>query len=101
METTFKAYDSIGITTETTVFTCPTATQTTITAMSIANTSGNDTKIDVKRNDAYMIKQASIAPGQTLVVVGSNQKVVVEESGTIKVTADNSVDVIVSTLEIS
>ena len=97
----FKGYESTGITDEITVFTGPDGTQTTVIGLSIANTSGADTKIDVKRNDGYMIKQATLNAGQSIVVVGGEQKVVVEAAGTIKVTADNTVDCILSTLEIS
>ena len=99
MANAFKGYESAGITTEAIVFTGPADTATTVVGMSVANVSGNDTKIDVKRNDGYIIKQASLPTGQTLVVIGGDQKVVVMASGTIKVSADNAVDVIVSTLE--
>ena len=101
MANNFKAYTTTGVTDETTVFTGPDNTQTTIIGMSIANVSGNDSKVDVKLDGAYIIKQASLVSGQSLVVIGGDQKVVCMAGKDVKVASDNSVDVIVSTLEIS
>jgi len=101
MANTFKSYQSTNITTETTVFTGPASTQTTVIGFSIANTSTETVFVDVKLNLAHMVKQAPIPAGGALVVVGGEQKTVVETSSTLKVTSTASVDVIISTLEIS
>ena len=101
MANNFKGYESSGITTETVVYTGPAATQTTVIGLSIANTSGNATLVSVKKNTSYIVKNAPIPAGGSLVVVGADQKVVVEPTNTISVLADNTVDVVISVLEIS
>jgi len=98
---TFKSYDTTGVTTETTVYTGPASTQATVIGLSVANTSGNATTASVKRNAAYIVKNAPIPNGGSLVVIGADQKVVVEAAETISVIADNAVDVCTSVLEIS
>jgi len=101
MANAFKSYQSTSVTTETTVLTGPSATETTVIGLSIANTSSSAAEVDVKLNTAYIVKAAPIPVGGSLVVVGGDQKVVVEATDTIKVTSDQTVDVITSTLEIS
>jgi len=101
MANAFKSYQSTSVTTEATVLTGPSATETTVIGLSIANTSSSTATVDVKLNTAYIIKAAPIPVGGSLVVVGGDQKVVVEATDTIKVTSDVTVDVITSTLEIS
>jgi len=101
MIATFKNYDTTGITTETTIYTGATATQATVIGLSIANTSGNATTASVKRNTAYLVKDAPIPAGGSLIVVGGEQKVVIEENDTISVVADNTVDACLSVLELS
>jgi len=98
---TFKSYDTTGVTTETTVYTGPASTQATVIGLSVANTSGTATTASVKRNAAYIVKNAPIPNGGSLVVIGADQKVVVEAAETISVIADNTVDVCTSVLEIS
>jgi len=98
---TFKSYDTTGVTTETTVYTGPASTQATVIGLSVANTSGNATTASVKRNAAYIVKNAPIPNGGSLVVIGADQKVVIEVAETISVIADNTVDVCTSVLEIS
>jgi len=101
MANAFKSYQSTSVTTEATILTGPSATETTVIGLSIANTSSSTATVDVKLNTAYMVKAAPIPVGGSLVVVGGDQKVVVEATDTIKVTSDVTVDVITSTLEIS
>jgi len=98
---TFKSYDTVGVTTETIVYTGPAATQSTIIGLSVANTSGIATLASVKRGLAYIVKNAPIPSGGSLVVIGADQKVVIEATETISVIADNTVDVCTSVLEIS
>ena len=101
MANAFKSYQSTSITTEATVLTGPASTETTVIGLSIANTSSSTATVDVKLNTAYIVKAAPIPVGGSLVVVGGDQKLVVEATVTIKVTSDVTVDVITSTLEIS
>ena len=101
MANTFKSYQSTSVTTEATVLTGPSSTQTTVIGLSIANTGASVATVDVKLNTAYVVKSAPVPVGGSLVVVGGDQKLVVEATDTIKVTSDITVDVITSTLEIS
>ena len=101
MANAFKSYQSTSVTTETTVLTGPASTETTVIGLSIANTSSSATTASVKLNTAYIVKDAPVPVGGSLVVIGADQKVVVEATDTLKVTAADTVDVCVSTLEIS
>ena len=101
MANAFKSYQSTSVTTETTVLTGPASTETTVIGLSIANTGASVATVDVKLNTAYVVKDAPVPVGGSLVVVGGDQKLVVEATDTIKVTSDVTVDVITSTLEIS
>ena len=101
MANTFKSYQSTSVTTEATVLTGPASTQTTVIGLSIANTGASAAAVDVKLNTAYIVKAAPIPVGGSLVVVGGDQKVVVEATDTLKVTSDITVDVITSVLEIT
>lgn len=101
MANSFKGYEVGGVTTEAVVYTGPAATQVTVIGLTVAGVSGNATKASIKKNGVYVVKDAPIAVGGTLVAIGGDQKVVIEPGDTISVSADNTVDVIVSTLEIS
>ena len=101
MANTFKSYQSTDVTTETVILTGPAATQTTVIGLSIANTAAVPVYVNVKLNTAYVVKQAPVPVGGALVVVGGDQKIVIETSDTIKVASTGTVDVVTSTLEIS
>jgi len=101
MANTFKGIEATGVTAETVVYTGPAATQTTVIGMSVANVSGTATKVSVKKNSAYIVKDAPVPAGGSLVAIGADQKVVVEATDTISVSADNAVDAVLSVLEIS
>ena len=101
MANTFVGSETIGVTTETTVYTGKAATQATVIGMTIANTSGNATSVDVKKNSAYIVKGAPVPAGGSAIIVGGEQKLVVEATDTLNVVADNTVDVVLSVLEIS
>ena len=98
MAKTFNNVTVTGITTEQTVYTCPSGTTTIILGTSIANTSGNATKANIKKGDAYIVKEAPIPAGGALTV---EVKIVVKADDEIKVSADEAVDAIISVLEIS
>jgi hypothetical protein len=101
MANTFKSYQSTSVTTETTVLTGPSATQTTIIGMSLCNTSGVTAVVDVKLNSAHLAKAVTIPHKSSLIIVGGDQKIVVEDGDTIKVTSNQIVDSIISVLEIT
>jgi hypothetical protein len=110
MANTFKnsISGSIGTTT-TTVYTTPAATSTTVIGMSVANISSNNITVSAtltsaaQSKTAYVVKDATVPVGGSVVLVGGEQKIVMSASDTLKVvsSAAASVDVIVSVLEIS
>lgn len=105
MANTFKSFPTAGVTTEATVYTGPSATQTTAIGMTIANTTASNITCSVKLDDGatpvFLIKDATILPGGALVPIGGDQKVVIEAGDTLKVSASGSVDTLVSVLEVS
>lgn len=114
MPNTFKNYTARNVgTTATTVYTAATATTSTVIGMTICNTSTSTVKVSIAVNDGadtYMIGSAVpnnngaiIAPGNSLVAVGGDQKLVLEATNSIKVISNtaSSVDVIISALEIT
>ena len=101
MVNNFKGYESTGITAETTVYTGPASTQVTVIGLSVSNTRVNAAKVSIKKNGAYIVKDATVIAGSALIAIGGDQKLVVEPSNTITVTSDQTVDVVLSALEIS
>jgi len=97
---------SVG-TSAATVYTTPSATQTTVIGMSVANTTTGVVTADIYVTsggvDYYMIKGATVPAGGALVPIGGDQKLVLEAADSLKVvsSAASSVDVICSILEIS
>lgn len=105
-----KTFDgsSTAANTDMTIYTCPASTETTIIGMSIANITTSQVTVDVKleNNDGdniFIIKDAPIPVGGTLVPVGGDQKLVMEASDVLKVQSDtaNSADTALSILEIT
>lgn len=101
MANIFKSHQSTSVTTEATVLTGAASTQTTVIGMSVANTGATEATISVKLNTAYLVKDAPVPVGGSLVIVGGDQKVVAEATDTIKVSSDITVDVCTSVLEIT
>ena len=103
---------SIG-TSPATVFTCPSATQSTIIGLSVANRTSAQILVDVQldasgrtsgaEDSVYLIKNAPVPVGSSLVVIGGEQKVVLEPGDAIVVTSNtaSSADVHLSILEIT
>lgn len=95
------------VTTGNTVYTCPSATQTTLIGMTLSNKSlgtvSGNVFLSRSGTDYSIVSNAPILTGSTLVPIGGDQKVVLEVADSIKVTssANGSLDVIVSLLEIS
>ena len=96
-----------------TIYTCPASTETTIIGLSISNIVTSQILVDVQldastrtsgaEDSVYLIKDAPVPVGGSLVVVGGDQKVVMEPGDTIKVTSDtaSSADVVLSHLDIT
>lgn len=108
MPNTFKNQFAKNVgTSAATVYTCPAATQTTIIGLSVANTSNGtittDAYITSGGADNYLIRNATVPVGSSLVIVGGDQKVVLEAGDVLRVltSAANSADVVCSILEIS
>ena len=102
----------IGLT-PVTVYTCPASTETTIIGLSVANVTAAAIKVDVvldasgrtsgAEDSVYLVKAASIPTGGALVVIGGDQKVIMEPGDLIEVTSDTaaSADVQLSHLDIT
>lgn len=108
MPNTFKNFHSKNVgTSAATVYTCPASTQTTIIGMSVANTTASpitaDVYLTISAVDYYLIKSGVVPVGGALVVVGGDQKVVLEATDALKVvtSAATSADAVASVLEIS
>lgn len=108
MANTFKSYFSKNVgTSAASVYTCPTATQTTIIGLSMANTSTSPITTDayVTRSavNYYLIKAATVPVGGSLVIVGGDQKVVLQAADVLYVvnSAATSGDCVASLLEIA
>lgn len=108
MANTFKSYPVKDVgTSAATVYTCPSSTQTTVIGMSMANTTTanitTDAYITRSAVDYYLIKGAVVPAGGTLIIVGGDQKVVMQDGDVLKVvnSAAASGDVMASLLEIA
>ena len=108
MPNTFKNFKSKNVgTSAATVYTCPSATQTTVIGLSVANTSASPITTDVYitsgGTDFFLIKSGVVPVGGTLVIVGGDQKVVLEAADALKLvtSAASSADAVASVLEIS
>lgn len=105
---TFKSYPSKNVgTSPASVYTCPSATQTTLIGLSMANTSTSPITTDayVTRSavNYYLIKGATVPVGGSLVIVGGDQKVVLQAADVLYVvnSAASSGDCFSSLLEIA
>ena len=83
------------------------STETTVIGLTIANTTTSPIEVDATLNDGsndfYIVKNAPVPAGGSLVAVGGDQKVVLMPGDSIKVKSDTatSADVIMSILEIT
>lgn len=100
---------SIG-TDETVVYTVPQNTVSTVIGMSVANTNeATNIGVSVLLTDSseskthYLVRNTLVPNGTSVVLVGGDQKIVLESEDTISVQSslEDSVDVVVSVLEIS
>jgi len=91
-----------------TVYECPVSTETTIIGLNLANILNTSITASVQvinadGDNVYVIKDAPIPVGSSLVAVGGDQKYVLNDSDQLTVTSSdmNSVDVSMSILEIT
>ena len=106
MANTFKNYlIKNANTTPQTVFTAGGGVQATVIGMSVANMTNSPITANVYLTssavDYYLIKEVTIAAGGSFVPVGGDQKLVLEASDALKVSASANADVICSVLEVS
>ena len=110
MANTFKNQTSQAVGTVTNRignYTVGSSTQTTIIGVTIANITATTMDVDCYHNDGatdtFLVKTAPIPSGGSLIVVGGDQKVVLETGDGIFVTSDtaSSADVLMSILEIT
>jgi len=108
MANTFKnsVTASVG-TSATDVYTAPALTTTTVIGAAVSNRTASAISVDATVTDtsgsvtAYLVKEAPVASGSALVLIGGDQKVVLETGDKITVTSDTalSADVVISVLE--
>jgi len=108
MANSFKSNVAANVVTSgNTVYTCPSATQTTIIGLTLSNKSASTLTANVYLTrsavDYSIISNVSILTGSTLVPIGGEQKVVLQAADSIKVTAsaNGSLDCVASLLEIA
>jgi hypothetical protein len=91
------------------VYEAPVATSTTVIGVNVANVNSQNISVSVMLRDislnsaVYIVKDSLVLPGSSNVLVGGEQKLVLEAGDFLSVTSSlaNSADVIVSVLEIS
>ena len=99
---------SIG-TTGVITYQTPTATTTTVIGLNVANVATQNISVSVMARDSslnktvYLVKDAIIVQGSTAVLIGGEQKIVLEANDFLSVTSSlaNSADVIISVLELT
>ena len=104
MANDFKNAQAVGVTSVTTIYTAPAAKTSILLELDIANTVKNVVEASVEifdtsaSTDAFLVKNAPVPAGGTLQVV-SGQKVILEATDIVKVTATGAVDVVAAILE--
>ena len=105
MANNFKSYGLSNTTANTVLYTVPLATQTTAIGLVVANkTSGTVTsnvQINRSGNNYFIIQNAPILTGASLVVIGGDQKVVLQANDSVSVSSSANTDAWISVLEIS
>jgi hypothetical protein len=103
-----KISGSIG-TAETTIYTAGAGITTTIIGVAVANRIQGNILVDVKIiesgsiNTAFLCTGSLVPPGSNIILVGGEQKVVLEtgDSLTLRSNVASSVDIVLSALEIN
>ncbi len=108
MANTFKNAVSSAIGTgQTSVYTVPSATTTTVIGLTVSNIAASNITVDVVVTDTssgtsvFLVKAATVPVGGALVPIGGDQKVVLETGDILKITSNtaSSADAIVSVLQ--
>lgn len=105
MAINYKNYLTTGITSNTTVYHPTTANiQATVISMIVANNTGNLVTANVTLNSsgttANIVCNASIPVGTSLNVISAD-RLIVAENNTLAVSASGSVDVVISSIEVT
>lgn len=95
----FNRYIAGGVTTPTSIVTCPVDTVITVIGITVANVTGALTEVSIQAAGVNLLKGTEIAEGSAIVPVGGEQKIVLVAGDSVSVEADNAVDVYVSVLE--
>ena len=95
----FNRYVVSNVSTPTDVVTCPADTVITVIGITVANVTGVITEVNIQAAGVSLLKGVEIMEGSAIVPVGGEQKIVLIAGDSIKVEADNAVDVYVSVLE--
>jgi len=88
-------------------YTVAASTDVTVIGLTVANTTASQVLVDAAlndgSNDTYIVKNAPVPAGSSLVIIGGDQKVVLTTNDSIKVKSDTatSVDAVMSILEIT
>ena len=104
MANDFKNAQAVGVTSVTTIYTAPAAKTSILLELDIANTIQNVVEASVEifdtsaSTDAFLVKNAPVPAGGTLQVV-AGQKIILEATDIVKVTATGAVDVVAAILE--
>ena len=104
MANDFKNAQAVGVTSVTTIYTAPAAKTSILLELDIANTVQNVVEASGEifdtsaSTDAFLVKNAPVPAGGTLQVV-AGQKVILEATDIVKVTATGAVDVVAAILE--
>jgi hypothetical protein len=87
-------------------YTVPASTQTIVIGLTVSNKTTSTIQVSISyyngTTDAYVVKNASIVPGGSIVAAGGNQKIVMAAGSSVRVisSAATSADAIMSILEI-
>jgi len=88
-------------------YTVAASTEVTVIGLVVANTTSSQVLVDATLNDGsnenYLVKEAPVPAGGSIVIVGGDQKVVLETGDSVKIKSDtaSSVDAIMSILEVT
>ena len=88
-------------------YTVGAATEVTVIGLAVSNTTSSQILVDATvydgANDTYLIKEAPVPSGGSLVIIGGDQKVVLEVGDSLRIKSDTatSVDAVMSILEIT
>lgn len=88
-------------------YTVGASTKTVVVGLILSNTTGGTINVDATlhdgSNDHYLVKNAPISSGGSLVIIGGDQKIVLTTNDSIKIKSDtaSSLDAVMSIMEIT